>query len=103
MKCPCCGSLVEDVPIESLKRSNLGHLSMAVTNFLISKYPEGVSIRDIAKEVYNDRDSTPEHPVQVICGTIIRLRKALKDYGWTITGGMGGRASINRYRLEKLP
>lgn len=62
-------------------------------------YPGYLTPDKLLFSIYSGRDSEPEYSTQVLRAIICRLRKELKQYGWTIPPNKSGPGNAAHYRL----
>lgn len=102
--CPCCqGFIGEAAAMQFVSdRLSLGH-QQTVFEMLSRHMGRPVSKDRLVTALYSDRpDGGPEFADNIVSIEILRLRKAIEAFGWTITSH--GRGSGNRavYRLIPL-
>ena len=104
--CPCCLR-----PLEAGQTVEMTHLLDArmpaqhrtLIEALIKAYPRRVTLDHLVDRLYGDDiDGGPDDPKQVIRAHVVRLRKKLPKYGWTIPKNNSGRGVNGTYRLEAL-
>lgn len=100
--CPTCRRPMDAVPsVASLSEAVMDTHQRMIVAELAKAYPRSMTAETIADAIYRHRvDGGPESALQVVRVLISRLRRILPEYGWTISGGRGGRGNVGHYRLE---
>lgn len=101
--CPCCGRPMDALPpLEHLvlTMAPQGHVSRRIIKALVDAYPRAICGPRLHDIIYaDDPDGGP------LCNSVsvlmIRLRKKLRPYGWTVPHVKKGRYSQG-YRLAPL-
>ncbi|CAN7392652.1 helix-turn-helix domain-containing protein [Neorhizobium sp. LjRoot104] len=91
--CPCCrGFIGEAAPIEMVVDS-LGHpMFVTLLNELSKKVGRNVRRQVLLDACYaDDEDGGPDDAPRAFRANLSKLRKAIKDFGWTVecVGGRG--------------
>ena len=104
MKCPCCCSEIDDVPVEALREIMLSPQQKLVFSLLLRRYPQQVHREAIIETLFGHRmDGGPLTAKTLASVILAQLRDRLKDYGWTITSSnnTGGPGNHGVYYLRK--
>lgn len=92
-KCPCCGSELAELPIETLMEAPISPLAKRILSVLITAYPLSMTREILAREVYmNAPQGGPLSATEVIGVTMHHANLKLVPLGWR----MGARASGKR-------
>ena len=85
MKCPCCGSSVDALPIDGLAALPMSRHRRRIIQGLIRAYPTPILGPDLADYVYaDDPDGGPVSGMQSITVTLGRIDKILVGTGWRL-------------------
>lgn len=104
--CPTCGHSMNAgrAPIEALSGAPLGRLERLIVNVLVRAYPRAISRQIIVDYIYgDDPNGGPDNPDNIVSVLMVKLRRKLPQYGWTIPNNRNGSGNYGRYRLEPLP
>lgn len=100
--CPCCGGFIgEAAKPEDVSVGLRGH-KRTMFKVLSRNIGRPVSKEDFIREMYGMRaDGGPDDAGNVVCVEMLRLRRAIEPFGWTISST--GRAGLKaEYRLIPL-
>ena len=82
------------VTIETLRDVNYGPTERLIMGVLIGSYPRPRTTESIAFEAWDEHPADePKGAAGVIRVLVLKLRKKLKPFGWTIASGGTGRAA----------
>lgn len=96
--CPCCGQEVEVLPLEGLLAAVYGSKSNQILKLIIDNYETGISSRDIETEIYGKSSYTTLNSTKVL---MVRIRKLLLTYGWSIDVIADATTGQHVYKLRK--
>lgn len=98
--CPCCGSLVDQMPALGLAEFLDGYRRKIVEE-LASVYPGSMTMAEMIHALYgDDPDGGPLAADNSISVYNWRIRKVIEPHGWTIP--VQGKAGAH-FRLQRLP
>lgn len=101
--CPTCGHEVTEVPVKALCDGLMSATQRKIVSALAAAYPRSLDMPQLIDRVYaDDIDGGPEAASNVMHIMLLRLRRSLPAYGWTIPKNKCGRGNVGRYRLEKV-
>lgn len=101
--CPTCGhETIQRAPIEGLTSAPLGRVERRIVEALARAYPGHISSDRLIDIIYGDKaDGGPDNPRVIISVTMIRLRRKLPAFGWTIPKARSG-PGTEGYHLEPI-
>lgn len=102
LRCPCCGSPVDSVPVEALTEVTMSFPRKSILRRLAQAYPRHVSSDALMEAVY-DGAKTPANPRIVLAVQLHEIRRIVEPFGWTIPRGRGGQGNRAHYRLARIP
>jgi DNA-binding response OmpR family regulator len=105
MICPCCGQALNNrASLESLASAPLAKLEHRIIDAMVRAYPRSVTRAGLVDVLYfDDPDGGPDSAENIVAVMMVRLRKKLPPYGWTIPNCRSGSGNYGRYKLEPLP
>ena len=102
--CPCCNTLIESLDVEDLAFIALSPLERRIVEALISSYPRLVTRDYIIDQMYwDDPDGGPLDAYNTMHVVMMKVRRKLSKFGWTISRGKQGPGmrAFGSYRLIK--
>lgn len=103
MRCPCCGSEIDSVPVEALTEVMGSMQQKMILEELVRQYPRYVSMTRLIQLLWgHDPEGGPITANNVVSAQTSRLRRVIAEYGWGISDAKSGRGQTGQFRLERL-
>lgn len=103
MKCPCCDSEIDEVPVAALAEIRMPPGQMKVMWELLRAYPKYVTMDSLIHALYSDDpDGGPLTPRNIMSVMMCRIREQLAPLGWTVSINGKGRGYPGKYRIERM-